>query len=184
MISLTKVNTGFDPAFNKYVIMRLIGQKSWSISIDDVQLDFDNPEMCSDTGMLLESFNSQFPDYVNRQNESLNAIADTIFGVVLQKQKRYKFEGIKLYRFLWNYYNRSSTGTAHIDYDSDNYVSIIYYLNTSDAFTIVGDTSVDCVEGQSIMFNSKTLHRGTSLIQSKFKFALNIMFSYDLVREL
>ena len=184
--SLEKFDTGLDSTFNEYVISQLYEHRSWVISFDDKLNGRDTsiignnvPLEFSDSGVLLPSFNILHPNYINDRNIQLNTIANLIFNICISKQKKYFFKNFKATRFLWNYYNRSSTGIEHVDSFDKNTGSIIYYLNTCDAHTYIKNIPVECEMGKGIIFSSNTVHRGTGPTISKNKFSLNITFTYN-----
>ena len=182
MLVPTRFDTGFDEKFNSYVIEVIKYQKSWHICDLDGKREFNeniDPRF-SDTGMILTSFGRNQNPNVNLHNANLNIIADIILQVSLKSQTRYKFKNINLRRVIWNYYNKSSTGTFHRDLYEPNHCSLIYYLNTCDAFTIIDDKQYDCIAGQGVLFDSNIVHRGTGPTKSTYKYACNIVFDYEL----
>jgi hypothetical protein len=174
-------DTGLDEIFNNFIIKKLITHRSWSISDDESAFGSSVLSDYSDTGMLLQSFRINQPDFYNNTSSDLNVLADLITNISIKKQNKYNFTNVRYLRFLWNYYNRSSTGVKHADSVQPNTASIIYYLNTCDAFTVIGDLKFNCIAGTGILFNSNLTHFGTGPSASKNKFALNIVFEYDMV---
>lgn len=183
-----RVNTGLDAVFNNHIIQQLYQSNGWQIGYDEHSIyEKDSPyytdnkleDIFSDSGMLLQSYNYEQPDHLNHQNFKLNVLGNLIFEIIIKKQTKYTFKNKKPLRFLWNYYNRSSCGVAHIDYTKENTGSITYYLNSCDAFTFIGNEQVNCVAGTAAIFKSDSLHRGTGPVDSKNKFVLNIVFLYE-----
>ena len=185
MISgVERFNTGLDTSFNNYIIKQLYMHSSWALSYDEdlitkgVLRASKDMHTYSDSGMLLKSFDIYQSDYLNQHNLVLNNLADLIFNIIIEKQKKYLFKGPQVTRILWNYYNRSSTGVEHVDSCEPNTGSIIYYLNTCDSFTFINEEYIDCVMGTGAIFSANSVHRGTGPTKSKNKFALNILFKY------
>jgi hypothetical protein len=81
------------------------------------------------------------------------------------------------YRYTWNYYNRSSTGTPHTDYEYDNFISVLYNLNTNDGGTIINDKMYNSVAGRAVIFKSNVLHHGVGPTKSAQRYNLNIVFA-------
>jgi len=182
MISeVIRFNTGLDITFNNEIIKRLYSSDNWTIcSEENESLDKDY----SDTGMLIPSYSDFQPENNNSSNIGLNSIARLIGNISLQKQTSHRFTNVNYRRFLWNYYNKSSSGKFHEDSSNKNTASLIYYINTCDAYTIVNDIKYENIAGTGIIFDSNTLHRGTGPIKSNKKFSLNIIFTYDMVYKL
>lgn len=178
----TPFDTGLDERFNNHVIEVIKYQKSWHICGLDGEGEFNNKldSQFSDTGMILTSYGKNQNPNINQNNANLNTIAEIILNVSLNSQTNYVFKNVKMRRVLWNYYNRSSTGTFHRDVHEPNHCSIIYYLNTCDAVTIIGNKEYNCAGGKGVLFNSNEIHRGTGPVKSLYKYACNIVFEYTL----
>jgi len=173
----------FDDDTNKIIIKYLEKQQGWRLDADfyNENLNYDIGNH-SDTGMLLLSYSSQQSQYMNQHNVNINTLGRLILDKILMKIEPIKFTNFKLNRFLWNYYNKSSTGIAHSDMDifaTDNYCSIIYYLNTCDGYTMIGDKKYESKSGSCVLFDSKDMHYGVGPTNDKKRFVLNIMLSYD-----
>lgn len=173
----------FDDDTNKIIIEYLQKQKSWNLDGDfynkTANYDIGN---FSDTGMLLLSYSSQQPEYMNTHNSSINVLATLILDKIFLKLKPFEFVNYKLNRFLWNYYNKSSTGIAHRDMESltaEKYCSIVYYLNTCDGYTMIDGEKFESKSGRCVIFDSKLSHYGVGPTNDKKRFVLNIMLSYD-----
>lgn len=181
-------DTGLDQCFNDYIIKQLYASSSWRVSYDEFYQHEKNSsyyvdnrldDKFSDSGMLLCSYSIDQPDHVNHFNFKLNVLANLIFSIIIKKQTKYVFKETRPTRFLWNYYNRASTGVLHKDEIKKNFGSIVYYLNTCDASTIIEDIKINCIAGTGAIFDSNSWHRGTGPADSKNKFMLNIVFSYE-----
>lgn len=182
---LVLVETGFSESFNAHVIDVIQKQRSWHISPDEVDQKRVVGDGYCDTGMLLSSYSFKQSEYLNLHNQNVNDLGVEIFNRIVDKQKRYAFEGLRVMRLLWNYYNRSSTGVVHRDVSDkfpDNFGSVVYYLNTCDGLTIINGVEVENRAGRAVMFNPKIEHRGTGPTTSKHKYALNILFQFETLK--
>jgi len=178
------VSTGLDDSFNEHVITKLHSSAGWALSNDArVVTQYSNEEAkeFSDSGFLMRTYDIERHADLHKRFIELNILADVIFSTVIKKLQRYDFHNIVLQRYLWNYYNRSSYGVTHWDSDESNTCSIVYYLNTCDAYTIFENQRFDCISGDSIVFNSNTVHQGTGPVIHRSKYCLNIVFKYDHV---
>lgn len=171
------VDDCFDNTFREVVINVLKEHGVWSLCNDSYAQGIPVDNSYSDAGFLMHSYNEFNPETHNENK--FNTIAALIFNGIMQKQKKYKFNNIAIKRFVWNYYNTSSIGITHTDDLRENHCSIVYYFNSCDAFTTIDDKRIENIAGRAVFFNSNILHRGTGLIRDKFKFILNIMFSYS-----
>jgi len=185
---IIEVKNIFDKDANDFFIRIVSGQRCWSVDSDSnsmsilKRLGYDTSisEECSDTGMLLTSFLDTLPDHVNDYNSNLNDYAYLILEVALAKAStKIKFEGIRIKRYLWNYYNRSSCGYFHNDYSASNHCSVVYYLNTCDGYTQIDDKKIYSEAGKCIFFDSHIGHKGVGPKKDKKRFVLNIAFEYQ-----
>jgi hypothetical protein len=177
----------FDDDTNKVIIEYLQKQSGWHLDGDlyNFNIKYDTGDY-SDTGMLLLSYETNRDNYLNQHNSTINVLGTLILDKILLKLKPMKFINYKLNRFLWNYYNKASTGIMHRDMESltpTRYCSIVYYLNTCDGYTIIDDKEYESKSGRCVIFDSKLLHRGVGPSNDKKRFVLNIMFSYDDIIE-
>jgi hypothetical protein len=182
------IDTGLDSAFNKCIIDTITRTDLWGISPDEKEefkegdpykVDDILPDAYSDSGMLIQSFNKGRPNFLNERGSNLNTIAELILNIVLAKQKKYKFYNVRIVRVLWNYYNRSSSGVFHIDDVRENHGSMVYYLNTCDAYTFIEDKRFECVMGNAVLFKANKIHKGTGPVVDKHKFCMNVVFEYS-----
>jgi hypothetical protein len=171
----------FDDSTNDIIIKNLKKQRSWSIDTDFSYTHSNElSEEYSDKGMLLTSFSPELNQYMLSHNSNLNVYGDLILDKVLAMlESKISFEGRRTVRYLWNYYNKASVGVPHIDYEFENYCSIIYYLNTCDGYTMIGDKKINSVSGNAVLFDANKIHYGTGPKNDKFRYVLNIVFSYD-----
>jgi hypothetical protein len=178
------IDNVFDDITNSIFIDVIKRQRGWHISTERLleidSLNNDQADTYSDTGMLLKSFDVNQSDYLNNHNGNCNVIAELISNKII-KMSNIKFYGFSIKRYLWNYYNRSSFGVTHKDINDETkiFCSIVYYLNTCDGCTVIGDKSFDSISGRAVIFDSRTLHYGTAPKNDKNRMLLNIMFSCD-----
>lgn len=166
--------------FNSIVIKRIKIHPGWHLSDDEQIEKKDIDSGFSDTGMLLQSF-FRDPKHDFKYHSEINSLADMIFGQI-QSVLPIKFTKIEPVRYLWNYYNRSSTGVIHRDMSEKtegNFCSIVYHLNDSDGQTVIDDNFIKSKSGQCVIFDSKRIHHGTGPTEYKNRYCLNIMFKYE-----
>ena len=60
-----------------------------------------------------------------------------------------------------------SSSKAHLDHTFPNAMTAIYYVNSNDGYTMVGDQKVESVKGRAVIFPSSTIHFGTSSTQDR-----------------
>ena len=154
----------FDDFINNRIISELRNVK-WILSGDTLDNEY------SDAGFLHYSFNNNKPPH--EQISRLNLYGELICQKVMEQIP--DLQSYWITRFLWNYYNRSSTGTFHPDEHTDNFLSIVYYVNTCDGGTMIGDTFVKSESGTAVIFPSKTLHRGIGPTKDPNRYVLNIL---------
>jgi hypothetical protein len=170
----------FDEAISNAVIRNITeNTPKWYPSRDET-IEKDNlSSSYSDTGFLMKSFDIGYPDdnndIINIKN---NVLGDLLLNSYLFKSK-YEFKDFQLGRYLWNYYNQSSSGVYHTDSDHDNYFSILFNLHDNDGSTIVDNEVIDSKLGRAILFNSNTKHKGNGPVKSKKRYCLNAVFTAD-----
>lgn len=166
--------------FNSIIIKKIKTHPGWHLSGDEQIEKKDIDLNLSDTGMLLQSF-FRIPSHDFNYHSEINSLADMIFQQI-QSKLPIKFTKIEPVRFLWNYYNRSSTGVIHRDMSEKtegNFCSIVYHLNDSDGETVIEDNFIKSKSGQCVVFDSKRIHHGTGPKEHKSRYCLNIMFKYE-----
>lgn len=168
--------------FNSLVISKISVHPGWYLSNDEQRQNQKVDDVYSDTGMLLESYYDK--EYnKSKSHQEINLMANLIFQKIILYMP-FEFKDVTLVRYLWNYYNRSSTGVPHKDISDEtpgNFCSIVYHLNDSDGYTIVDDDEFLSKSGQCVIFDSKKLHRGTGPKSSTKRYCLNIVFRYDSI---
>ncbi len=178
------IDNVFDSWFNQQLTKKLQSQRAWQICNDNSvkhidAKDFDNKNF-SDTGMVIRSFSFDQDGYWNKHSNNLNFFADIIFDKIMDMSKN-DYSSRKLYRYLWNYYNRASTGVDHKDvYDEPGkFCSIIYYVNDNDGYTEIGNNKIQSISGRAVLFDSDIIHKGIGPCEYSQRFCLNILFKYD-----
>lgn len=165
--------------FNQLVIKRIRQHPGWYVSGDEERELKSVGDEFSDSGMLLESF-YRSPDHDFNYHSNINEIANLIFQKILSCLS-INFIEIEPVRFLWNYYNRSSTGVVHRDMSEEtdgNFCSIVYHLNDCDGSTVIEDEFIKSKSGQCVLFDSKKIHYGTGPSKYPNRYCLNIVFKY------
>ena len=155
----------FDDFFNECIQSEL-KKVQWILSTDTLADGY------SDAGFLHYSLNLFNPNKKPEMNK-LN-----FFGEIITKKIKDNIPNLEdhiIIRYLWNYYNRSSTGTFHQDEKTNDFVSVIYYVNTCDGGTIVGDKFIKSESGKAVIFPSTTLHRGVGPKEDLQRYVLNIL---------
>jgi hypothetical protein len=186
---IIEVENILDSDFNDSIIETLKVQRSWQIdpidSIYPVDTKFQEhyyAEKYSDSGFILQSYSKYQDEYMNTHNNNLNVIAKLIVASFLKKLQKggVIFDEIDVNRFYWNYYNRSSCGKWHQDFNEPNFCSLIYYLNTCDGYTEFEDRKIISNAGKAVMFDSHLWHRGMGPTKNQQRYTLNIIFEYKL----
>ena len=166
--------------FNQIVIKRIKSHPGWHLSDDEEMEKKSVEEGFSDSGMLLQSY-YRHPEHDFEYHSEINSIANIIFEKALEVLP-IAFTKVEPVRFLWNYYNRSSTGVIHRDIgesNDGNFCSIVYHLNNSDGETIIDDNIIISKSGQCVVFDSKKIHHGTGPKKYTNRYCLNIVFKYE-----
>jgi len=165
--------------FNKSCIQRLIHEADWKLSVDQNYHTDNVSQGFSDTGMLFVSYSKI--DRIGQDNNFVffNNVAQIIFNSVLINLD-FEFKNIELKRFLWNYYNKSSTGVLHQDYNQPDWYSIVYNFSDSDGGTVIENKFVEGKQGRAVLFPSIYNHRGVGPTTSLHRFALNIVFTAEI----
>ena len=65
--------------------------------------------------------------------------------------------------------------TDHVDFDFDH-KGAIFYLNTNDGYTVIGDTKVESVENRLLLFDPQVPHHSTNCTDQQRR--VNINFNY------
>jgi hypothetical protein len=104
--------------------------------------------------------NSQYFDLINFFTEKLEVKAYTrIKANILLKTNKIIEHGL------------------HTDVDFDNSKTAVYYCNTNNGYTrLVDGTTVNSIENRMLIFDSKTLHTGSTCTDAPFRTVIN--FNY------
>ena len=179
---------------------RLIECPRWLIATNRVNIDlFQRSEQATDSGFILCSYENHEKDFKFSLDSNddpvfreLNFYADLIFELCLQQcydglgfDRLPIFTNLRVARYFWNYYHNDSKGTSHIDYNENNYWSIIFYVNDcpEGGTVIIDDLGVEHivphVPGDAVIFPSTFRHRGLSPNKNHHRCCLNILFKAD-----
>jgi hypothetical protein len=172
------IDTGLPEFFNNVVIDVLLKKSNWQVSTDHLTHDINELGEYSDSGMLLRTYDRDRTEITN-STPDLRAYADLITKAVLEKQKALTYSKYTVCRYLWNYYNKGSSGVYHRDFESDtskhNLISIVYYLNHCDGGTEIEGEKYYAQPSHALIFDSRQLHRGFGPYDFKKKMCLNIV---------
>ena len=163
----------FDGYFGHYIISKIKENGRWSFATDH---EHNNKELDKcDNGFLLTSYTD---DETETNQKEFNVLADYILHIFLEHSK-WQYNQVTVKRFFYNYYNRESQGSPHIDHPQPNHHSILVNLNTNDGGTIVDDEFFPSEVGRCIGFDSDTTHQGVGPTKHKQRYCLNIVFAYN-----
>jgi len=162
------INNLFDSFFNESVIDEL-RTADFTLALDPP------PEGKSDSGFVHSSL--QGGNVNSLLSAKLNAYAELILKKIvrLNPDLRNYFPQ----RYVWNYYNKSSSGTYHPDSLEPDHISIVYYLNTCDGGTFIEDKFIESKEGRAVIFNSDVSHCGIGPTEHNARYVLNIVLVKD-----
>jgi hypothetical protein len=169
-LSTVILDSLFDDEFNKIVIKELKENGIWRLATD---ADTDG-ESC-DEGFNYLNY-SQNPNSVIYPNPFLQSIGKLVFEKTVTKVESDPAKCFPV-RFLYNYYNRSSSGQYHLDSTDPNSKSIVYYFNTCDGGTYVGQEFIKSESGKAVVFNSNVEHKGIGPKLDKQRYVLNVIYS-------
>lgn len=166
-----------DIHFNNLIINNLKESSNWKLANDysDYNVKFDLDKF-SDNGFILSSYDEALQ--ISKE-PFFNVSAYHIFVKVLTLANLNLNDYVPV-RYLWNYYNRASTGISHTDdyhYNQNfKHYSIVYYLKKSDGGTVINGNFFEDTPGRAVLFDSNTYHYGVGPKQYSDRFLLNIMY--------
>ena len=169
MVNIDTFDRLLDDEINQIVIEELYSNGLWTLAVDDT-IDCEE----SDQGFNMCTY-SLAPNVSVYPNEILNSIGKIILKKVVNKYENNPNECMPV-RFLFNYYNRASSGQFHIDNPDPRSQSIIYYFNTCDGGSIVNDEFIKSESGKAVVFNSNIQHKGIGPTINKNRYVLNIVY--------
>jgi hypothetical protein len=157
---------------NVDIIRDLVRCNYWGLAIDT--------ETYSEDHILLNMQNNKcfgfyFISYENNKptlNTPLNIYAKIILDSVLEKAKL-NVRSVK--RFYWNLYFPGHESALHTDENTDDFLTIIYNLHTTDGGTLVDNVFYKDKIGQAKLFNSNLVHKGIGPKKDNYRFNLNIV---------
>ena len=164
---------------NKRIIFLLIQSDRWKLAKDNLKeidlVDYLTNSKGKDFGNYLQTFDEKNDTYIDTP---LNFFAEIIYEIIKEHTK-YKF--LKPIRFIWNYYNNSSSTDFHKDREDSFYLSFVYSLNTNDGGTEIDGNIYPSISGQAILFPSNILHRGLPPINTKGRFNFNCVVELERI---
>lgn len=83
-----------------------------------------------------------------------------------------------LIRVKGNLYPRTNEltyHTKHTDYDFPHKAAI-FYLNTNNGFTVIGDDKIESIENRLLLFDPQVLHCSTNCTDQHFRANININY--------
>jgi hypothetical protein len=173
------INTSISNKTNKQVIEYLTFSTQWMFAYDGKTgesekknlIDNISKENGNNAGFMFKSYSIQH-DYT--ADAFLNNFALHVKDICTKQSKKKIGEIIRIY---WNMYVPSSKMDYHLDMPKgNNCVSIIYNLHSNDGGTdFKNNKIVKSKEGQAIVFNSDSLHKGISSKIIPIRYALNIV---------
>ena len=149
---------------NKQILKYLCNEVPWKIA-SEYKKPYDI--IFSDNLHLGYSYCSNLTD----NQEILNIPASIVMNTVLEK---INLKG-KIFRFMWNMYNKNQESFIHSDHHSDNYISVIYNLHTTDGGTEVNGKFYKDQESDAKIFKSNIKHKGVGPKKDFIRFNLNIV---------
>lgn len=158
-----------DNETNQLIIEELQKNGLWTLAFDH---NLENDSCDQGFNMLTHCL---APNVKTYPNEVLNGIGHIIFRKVINALNEDSNECLAV-RFLYNYYNRSSSGQPHFDNPDPDSKSIVYYFNTCDGGTVVDGEYIESKSGRAVVFNSNILHYGVGPKIDKNRYVLNILY--------
>ena len=158
-----------DNETNQIIIEELHNNGLWTLAIDN-NLDSD---FC-DQGFNMLTY-SLAPNVKTYPNEILNGVGHIIFKKVINALGENPRDCLPV-RFLFNYYNRSSSGQMHTDNKDIKSKSIIYYFNTCDGGSVINNKFIKSDSGKAVVFDSNVPHKGIGPSSDKNRYVLNILY--------
>tara|TARA_R110000803_G_C11973083_1_gene319911 strand:+ start:621 stop:1118 length:498 start_codon:yes stop_codon:yes gene_type:complete len=112
-------------------------------------------------------------------NEPKNNLHERLndFGLIITENvcQKINLKYSNLNRFMWNLYKPGEEGIFHTDSLKNNFYTILYSLNTSDGFLIVGDQKIHDKQDEAKIFKSNILHKGVGPTKDKYRLNLNVV---------
>mgnify|MGYP003116691489 FL=1 len=100
-----------------------------------------------------------------------------IIAEIVCKKLNFKIKNIN--RIMWNLYKRGEEGLFHTDATENNFITILYSLNTSDGYIMIDEKKVNDVENEAKIFKSIVKHKGVGPTKDLFRLNLNIVLDYE-----
>src|SRR5210317_1898246 len=83
-----------------------------------------------------------------------------------------------LLRIKANLYPRTETLVHHKNHVDQDYKhkGLIFYINTNDGFTVVGNTKIKSIANRALFFDPSQLHHSTTCTDNKCRINININY--------
>lgn len=154
------------PKVNLDIIKYLANDCSWKIGCEN---GYSRIEMLTQKRVYAGlSFDSTFM----KEHDWLNTCA----YLISENVKNRLNINLNVSRFFWNMYYPGHKTLSHIDDQSDQAISFIYNLSTTDGGTIINNKFYADVAGQAKVFKSNIYHSGVGPKQDSCRFNLNVVF--------
>jgi hypothetical protein len=174
------INGLFPQEFNQHISDQLKSSADWRLCLDDKYLPGSDWNSSSDSGFVYYTYTDDRDWHmINSQDLTrarFNYLAESILSTALPEELG-RVTGIR--RVMWNYYNRSSDGILHKDYQEPGVWTMIYNLTDTDGGTEIGQEFYQGSQSRALIFPSELLHRGRGPRQQPHRFVLNVMFTIE-----
>jgi hypothetical protein len=173
---------------NTTIIQDKINNEEFTNSISDLLTGGDFGWYWNENTVNKGSYHSQIGGFTHsfyNQNTSVNSQYFPIITSLLDKLKdKVIVESIHRAQanFLCNIQmsKEEYDSLIHVDISDNNYISILYYVISSDGNTIIYDnegfsTSVNPIKGNYVIFPSTFLHKATPPVDNKKRIVINII---------
>ena len=170
----------FPEDFNKSLRDQLQRSAEWRLCLDEHYRPGMQPDLFSDTGLVYYTYTRDRDWHSLAQQDPargyFNSQAESILHSALSK---IAVTDAVIHRVMWNYYNRSSQGIQHQDYDQPGLYSMVYNLSDTDGGTEIQGEFYQGHAGCAVIFPSEYEHRGRGPTAEPRRFVLNCIFSAD-----
>ena len=173
------IENAVEPSYCNFLYTRLVneGAPFKMAAIDEVSSKHTpDDDIRSDTGLLFQCYMQDENDPI--AHPVFKAYSEYIIESYFTKSA-FAYDSAIIRRIFYNYYNTSSSGIFHQDHEEENHISLIMTLNDCDGGTYIDDTFIPSKQGTIIAFDSRTQHRGVGPIKTRYRYAVNVVFTYE-----
>jgi hypothetical protein len=170
MNQIQKVNGILTPR-TIYRLQALLAKLDWFLAGDTITDQEDKFNLnLKFLGLSRDTLNNPDRELCHRLND---------FGLIITESvcEKINLKYNNIDRFMWNLYKPGEEGQMHTDSLNDNFFTILYSLNTSDGYLIVGDEKIHDKQDEAKVFKSNILHKGVGPTEDKYRLNLNIVVS-------